>query len=156
MGILVFLNMESEIRAINSDTVQRLIDPVGVELYTTISREHSQVAGVKNPFEEYVDAKSLLSQGMTRGVVISNADDPVTANIACNKRNDLHVNFYGLYSSINDIFESDSPNCPRCGKSLNTLKILESQRNLVAAAVLNAMNLMLNWLVLTLSLIIGI
>lgn len=42
------------------DTVQRLIDPVGV-VYTTISREHSQVAGVKNPFEEYVDAKSLLS-----------------------------------------------------------------------------------------------
>lgn len=100
------------------DTVQRLIDPVGV-VYTTISREHSQVAGVKNPFEEYVDAKSLLSQGMTRGVVISNADDPVTANIACNKRNDLHVNFYGLaIDSINDIFESDSPNCPRCGKKL--------------------------------------
>lgn len=100
------------------DTVQRLIDPVGV-VYTTISREHSQVAGVKNPFEEYVDAKSLLSQGMTRGVVIFNADDPVTANIACNKRNDLHVNFYGLaIDSINDIFESDSPNCPRCGKKL--------------------------------------
>ena len=98
------------------DTVQRLIDPVGV-VYTTISREHSQVAGVKNPFDEYVDAKSLLSQAMTRGVIISNVDDPVTANIAFNKQEDVHVNFYGLaIDDINDIFESESPDCPKCGK----------------------------------------
>lgn len=100
------------------DTVQRLIDPVGV-VYTTISREHSQVAGVKNPFDEYVDAKSLLSQAMARGVIISNVDDPVTANIAFNKQEDVHVNFYGLaIDDINDIFESKSPDCPKCGKKL--------------------------------------
>ena len=63
------------------DTVQKMINPVGV-VYTTISKEHTQVAGVKNPFNEYIEAKSLLSQGMTRGVIISNADDPITTNIA--------------------------------------------------------------------------
>ena len=77
------------------DTVQKMINPVGV-VYTTISKEHTQVAAVKNPFNEYIEAKSLLSQGMTRGVIISNADDPITTIIALNKQNDIHVNFYGI------------------------------------------------------------
>ena len=101
------------------DTVQKMINPIGV-VYTTISREHSQVAGVKNPFNEYVEAKSLLSQGMTKGVIISNVDDPITANIAFNKQNDVQVNFYGLdIDTIRDIFKSQNPNCPKCGKPLN-------------------------------------
>ena len=33
------------------DTVQRVVDPIGV-VYTTISPEHAQVAGVKNPFKD--------------------------------------------------------------------------------------------------------
>ncbi len=72
-----------------------MINPVGI-VYTTISKEHTQVAAVKNPFNEYIEAKSLLSQGMTRGVIISNADDPITTIIALNKQNDIHVNFYGI------------------------------------------------------------
>ena len=35
------------------------MDPVGV-VYTNVSREHSQVAGVKNPFQEYLKAPVLL------------------------------------------------------------------------------------------------
>ncbi|WP_299524152.1 Mur ligase family protein [uncultured Methanobrevibacter sp.] len=101
------------------DTIQRLVDPIGV-VYTTISREHSQVAGIKNPFDEYVEAKTLLSKNMTKGIVISNADDPLTANIAINKQKDIKVNFYGLdIDDIDDIFEgSNSLNCPNCGKKL--------------------------------------
>lgn len=101
------------------DTIQRLVDPIGV-VYTTISREHSQVAGIKNPFDEYIEAKTLLSKNMDRGVIISNADDPLTANIALNKQKDIKVNFYGLaVDDINDIFEgSNSLNCPNCGKEL--------------------------------------
>ena len=41
------------------DTVQRVVDPVGV-VYTTISPEHAQVAGEKNPFNEYYESKELL------------------------------------------------------------------------------------------------
>ena len=62
------------------DTVQRLINPVGV-VYTTISQEHTQVAGVKNPFESYYEAKRLLSKGMTRGAIVTNCDDPRTATV---------------------------------------------------------------------------
>ena len=101
------------------DTVQKMINPVGV-VYTTISREHSQVAGIKNPFNEYVEAKSLLSQGMTHGVIISNVDDPITANIALNKQNDVCVNFYGIaIDTIEDIFEAQNSSCPKCGRTLN-------------------------------------
>ncbi len=101
------------------DTVQKMINPVGV-VYTTISREHSQVAGVKNPFNEYVEAKSLLTLAMDHGVIISNADDPITASIAFNKRKDVHVNFYGLaVDNITDIFRSINPFCPKCGKKLD-------------------------------------
>lgn len=100
------------------DTVQKMINPVGV-VYTTISREHSQVAGVKNPFKEYVEAKSLLTQAMDHGVIISNVDDPITANIAFNKQNDVHVNFYGLaIDNITDIFQPNLAVCPNCGKKL--------------------------------------
>ncbi len=76
---------------------------------------------------------SLLSQAMARGVIISNVDDPVTANIAFfNKQEDVHVNFYGLaIDDINDIFESESPDCPKCGKSfLNILKKFLNHRGI--------------------------
>lgn len=56
------------------DTVQRLVNPVGV-VYTTISREHTQIKGIKNPFNDYYKAKSLLSENMNKGVIITNADD---------------------------------------------------------------------------------
>ena len=96
-----------------------MINPVGI-VYTTISKEHTQVAAVKNPFNEYIEAKSLLSQGMTRGVIISNADDPITTNIALNKQNDVCVNFYGIaIDTIDDIFEAQNSSCPKCGRTLN-------------------------------------
>ncbi|MDO5849333.1 MAG: Mur ligase family protein [Methanobrevibacter sp.] len=100
------------------DTIQRLVNPIGV-VYTTISREHSQVAGIKNPFDQYLKAKTLLSQEMGEGVIITNADDPRTANIGLNKSNDIKVNYYGVASDkILDIFEDEIVECPNCGTSL--------------------------------------
>ncbi|MBR3156053.1 MAG: UDP-N-acetylmuramyl peptide synthase, partial [Methanobrevibacter sp.] len=100
------------------DTVQKLINPIGV-VYTTISKEHTAVAGVKNPFEDYYKAKVLLSQGMTRGVIITNCDDPRTALIGVNKQKDVKINYYGL--AIDDIVDDDaSPvECPNCGETLD-------------------------------------
>ena len=77
------------------DRVSELIQPVGV-IYTNISREHTQVAGVKNPFKDYVKAKTLLSKSLTNGILITNADDPNTAYIGQNKEADNHVIYYGL------------------------------------------------------------
>ena len=112
------------------DTVQKLIDPVGV-VYTTISREHSQVAGVKNPFDEYVEAKTLLSKAMDHGVIITNADDPVTANIGINKENDVYVNYYGIgIEDIEDIFEGVNSKCPKCGKKLDYTQRFLNHRGL--------------------------
>ena len=100
------------------DTVQKLINPIGV-VYTTISKEHTQVAGVKNPFTAYYHAKQLLSKEMKRGVVVTNSDDPRTALIGINKQKDIHVNFYGL--EIDNICDDDgiSIKCPNCGELLN-------------------------------------
>ncbi|MBR1611366.1 MAG: UDP-N-acetylmuramyl peptide synthase [Methanobrevibacter sp.] len=100
------------------DKVQKLIDPIGV-VYTTISKEHTQVAGVKNPFTAYYHAKQLLSKEMKRGVVVTNSDDPRTALIGINKQKDIHVNFYGL--EIDNICDDDgiSIKCPNCGELLN-------------------------------------
>ena len=100
------------------DTVQRLINPIGV-VYTTISKEHTAVAGVKNPFEDYYKAKVLLSKGMTRGVVVTNCDDPRTALIGVNKQKDIKVNYYGL--AIDDIVDDDANpvECPNCGETLD-------------------------------------
>ena len=100
------------------DTVQKVIDPIGV-VYTTISKEHTAVAGVKNPFSDYYRAKTLLSQGMTRGVIVTNCDDPRTALIGLNKEKDVTINYYGL--AIEDIVDDDaSPvECPNCGETLD-------------------------------------
>ena len=104
------------------DTVQRVVDPVGV-VYTTISPEHAQVAGVKNPFKDYYLAKELLSQGMQRGVIITNTDDPRTAYLGYKKRNDVKINYYGLeVDNIEDFFDADDVECPACTKKLNYSK----------------------------------
>lgn len=111
------------------DTVQRLIDPIGV-VYTTISQEHTQVAGVKNPFPEYYRAKRLLSQGMERGVVVTNADDPRTAFIGMEKEADIHVNYYGL--AVDDIedFGGNAVECPNCGKTLQYSRFFMNHRGI--------------------------
>ena len=100
------------------DTIQRLVEPIGV-VYTTISREHSQVAGVKNPFDKYVEAKTLLSKDMNHGVIVTNGDDPRTAYIGLNKSKDVKINYYGVEDKkITDIFEDEIVECPKCKKPL--------------------------------------
>ena len=111
------------------DTVQRVVDPIGVG-YTTISQEHTQVAGVKNPFEDYYKAKRLLSQGMTRGVIVTNADDPRTALIGIDKEKDVRVNYYGIESEgIEDINGEDIA-CPKCGEILTYSKHFLNHRGI--------------------------
>ena len=112
------------------DTVQRVVDPVGV-VYTTISQEHTQVAGVKNPFKDYFKAKMLLSLGMQRGVVVTNADDPRTAFIGHTKEMDIDVNYYGIaIDEIEDIFDEDDIECPSCGKKLDYSKRFLNHRGI--------------------------
>ncbi len=100
------------------DTVQRLINPVGV-VYTTISQEHTQVAGVKNPFEDYYKAKKLLSEGMKEGAVVTNCDDPRTALIGLDKSSDVTVNYYGIATDLIEDIGDNAIECPKCGKQLN-------------------------------------
>lgn len=104
------------------DTVSRIVDPVGV-VYTNVSREHSQVSGVKNPFEEYLRAKQLLSTPMQRGIVISNADDPRTAYIGKGKEKDVKVTYYGLDIDLEDKTPiTGDVFCPICNDSLTYTK----------------------------------
>ena len=103
------------------DTVERLIKPIGV-VYTTISQEHTQVAGIKNPFEDYYKAKKLLSQGMTRGTIVTNADDPRTALIGIEKENDVNVNYYGIETDGIEDIGAQSIDCPKCGEKLSYIK----------------------------------
>ena len=98
-----------------------VIDPIGV-VYTNISREHTQVASVKNSFEDYINAKTLLSENMKNGVVITNADDPRTNFIGQNKEKDGHVIYYGLSIDYEDIFGDSEVKCPKCGKPLTYTK----------------------------------
>lgn len=100
------------------DKVCRAVDPVGV-VYTNISREHSLVSGKKNPFEQYLKAKQLLSTPMQKGIVISNADDPRTTYIAREKEKDVQVTYYGLDIEVEDKtpITGDFP-CPLCKKDL--------------------------------------
>ena len=100
------------------DTVQKLINPVGV-VYTTISQEHTQVAGVKNPLESYYKAKKLLSQGMQRGAIVTNCDDPRTAFIGLSKEDDVTVNYYGIECDLIEDIGDNSIECPKCGKTLD-------------------------------------
>ncbi len=100
------------------DTVSKIVDPVGV-VYTNISREHSQVSGRENPFEEYLKAKQLLSTPMKRGVVICNADDPRTTYIGKNKEQDTRVTYYGLDIDLEDKAPlTGDVFCPLCSGNL--------------------------------------
>lgn len=112
------------------DTICRLVDPIGVT-YTNISREHTQVAGVKNPFEDYIHAKTLLSKRMTGGILVTNADDPNTTYIGLNKEEDNHVTYYAFnLDSLNDIFEESPVKCPNCGDNLEYQKRYMNQRGI--------------------------
>ncbi|MDR2873243.1 MAG: UDP-N-acetylmuramyl peptide synthase [Methanobrevibacter sp.] len=99
------------------DKIQEFISPVGV-VYTNISREHSQVAGVKNKFEDYIFAKSLLIKNMKEGIIISNGNNPYTTYVTEEKikkdSNNLKINYFT--SSIN--LESMDKMCPYCFKPL--------------------------------------
>jgi len=104
------------------DTVCEYVDPIGV-IYTTISREHSMVAGEKNPFKEYFKAKKLLSAPMKRGVIICNADDPRTAHIGMGKEKDVQVAYYGLEAGFEDETPLSAPvHCPICDEELEYSK----------------------------------
>jgi len=100
------------------DKVCELIQPIGV-VYTNISREHTLVAGVQNPFNKYLKAKHLLSAPMKKGIVICNADDPRTAYIGKTKEKDTHVTYYGLEIDMNDKTSNTDVNCPLCGEILS-------------------------------------
>ncbi|BDH79260.1 MAG TPA: UDP-N-acetylmuramyl peptide synthase [Methanothermobacter sp.] len=104
------------------DTVCKYVDPIGV-IYTTISREHTIVAGEKNPFKEYFKAKKLLSAPMERGAIICNADDPRTAYIGMKKEKDVQVAYYGLEVGLEDETPLSAPvNCPICDEKLEYSK----------------------------------
>lgn len=113
------------------DTVSTYINPKCV-VYTNISREHTQVAGVKNPFEDYLKAKTLLSKAVKDGMIITNADDPNTTYIGLNKEKDNnHIIYYGFnLESLNDIFDGATVKCPKCGKQLEYSKYYMNQRGL--------------------------
>jgi lipid II isoglutaminyl synthase (glutamine-hydrolysing) len=111
-----------DIRHAIPDTVCKLVDPIGV-VYTNISREHSQVAGRKNPFKEYLMAKELLSTPMKRGVVICNADDPRTAYIGKKKGSETRVAYYGLEIDLEDKTPiTGDVFCPICQNKLKYQK----------------------------------
>lgn len=104
------------------DTVSRAVEPVGV-VYTNVSREHSRVSGVKNPFKEYLHAKQLLSTPMKRGVVVANADDPRTTYIGKGKEEDVKVNYYGLDLDLEDKTPlTGDVFCPICNEELTYTK----------------------------------
>lgn len=109
--------------------VQKQVEPMCV-VYTNISREHTQVLGVKNSFEDYVKAKTLLSKEMTDGIVIVNADDPNTAYIEKNKENNNTVIYYGF--DVEDISDKMIVNmhCPNCGKDLQYSHNFMNQRGI--------------------------
>lgn len=109
--------------------VQRLVDPIGV-VYTTISREHTQVLGVKNPFDKYLAAKRELSLNMKRGVIVANVDDPRTVYIGKNKEKDVPVNYFGLDIDYNDIFPEKDVECPVCGRKLQYSKRFLNHRGI--------------------------
>ncbi|WP_069592830.1 Mur ligase family protein [Methanosphaera sp. WGK6] len=112
------------------DKVQKYLKPNGV-IYTNISREHTQVLGVKNSFNDYIKAKTLLSQEMKDGLAVVNADDPNTCYIGQNKENDLHVIYYGICTEhVKDIFVPETIQCPSCGKTLKYTHNYVNQRGI--------------------------
>jgi UDP-N-acetylmuramyl tripeptide synthase len=98
------------------DLVCKYVNPVCV-VYTNVTREHTQVLGVKNSFKDYLFAKSLLSKCMNHGVIIANSDDVYTSFIGEEKKNDVHINYFGF-----DLKEDSSSNleelCPDLAKKL--------------------------------------
>lgn len=99
------------------DTIQRLVNPIGV-IYTTISREHTQVLGVKNPFKNYIQAKSLLSANIKNGTLIVNCDDPITTYLGMKKEDELPVNYYGLgIDDFDDFYPWNPVECPACNQT---------------------------------------
>lgn len=113
------------------EKIQKLLDPIGV-VYTTISREHTQVLGVKNPFKRYFDAKSALCKNMKKGIVIVNSDDPRTAFIGKNKEKDIKVNYYGFDCDldIEDFFNESPIQCPVCKKEIKYHKNFMNHRGI--------------------------
>ncbi len=112
------------------ELVQECVNPMGV-LYTNISREHTQVAGKKNPFEQYYTAKRLLSKNMKDDIIIVNVDDPNTAYIGEDKRNDCRIIYYGFETKdFEDPFDCQEVKCPRCGSKLDYTFHFMNQRGL--------------------------
>ncbi len=111
------------------DEVCNLVQPVGV-VYTNISREHSRVAGVLNPFDNYLKAKELLCAPMKNGIVFCNADDPRTAYIGKRKEADTHVTYYGFDIDLEDKTSPEDVYCPMCGNKLDYIKRYSNQRGL--------------------------
>lgn len=111
------------------DKVQNVLKPIGV-VYTTISKEHTQVNGVKNPFLSYYHAKKLLTQDMEHGVIVTNCDDPRTALIGINKQDRVKINYYGIDTDkIKDIYDVGSVKCPKCNEhDLNYSKVFMNHR----------------------------
>ncbi len=110
------------------DKVCKLVAPIGV-VYTNVSREHSLVAGVSNPFDKYLMAKELLCTPMTSGIVICNADDPRTASIGTKKEEEVKVNYYGfdLESEDKTMVKPDIE-CPLCGSKLEYTAMFSNHR----------------------------
>lgn len=108
--------------------VQSQVKPMGV-IYTNISREHTQVLGVKKLFKDYVKAKNMLSEGMHGGIIITNADDPNTTYIGCERQKDEnHVIYYGFdVDNITDESIGDVA-CPYCDKPLTYTHNFMNQR----------------------------
>ena len=115
------------------DVVEKNIKPK-VVVYTNVSCEHTQVLGVKNSFEDYVKAKTLLSKNMKDGIVVANADDPIICNIGQEKQNDGHVVYYGFnVDNIED--DTDvSVMCPKCNKPLTYSHKYMNQRGVYSCS----------------------
>lgn len=110
--------------------IERLLKPIGV-VYTNISREHTQVLGKKNSLEDYIKAKTLLSQNMSEGMIITNCDDPITYNIGLNKKDEVKIVTYGLETdNIEDIHQIQNVSCPQCNKTLEYTKNYLNHRGL--------------------------
>lgn len=109
------------------DLVEKYIKPK-IVVYTNVSREHTQVLGVKNSFEDYIKAKTLLSKNMMDGIVVTNADDPITCKIGQDKQKDGHTVYYGIeVDNISDNYDN-KVKCPVCGNILEYTHNYMNQR----------------------------
>lgn len=110
--------------------VQEAVNPIGV-VYTTISREHTQVLGVKNSFKDYMKAKALLSDKMKEGIIVVNTDDPRTAAIGLDKEKDVHINYYGIENNLlTDKFGQTTVKCPICDEKLEYEHVYMNHRGI--------------------------